>query len=181
MLEIGAWNHWLTNRLNKDGHQLTAIDYFIDQFDGLGAKTHYKSNEWLSIQLNLERLDIIDETFDIIIVNRAIIYFKDPLSVLKALKEKLKPNGQIIITGLIYDRYPGKFMTRFNALNEEFEIKEGFSLAIKPFYGAFGNKELQDAQELGYTSHEYKLSFLQYLSRQIKRRDEKLMYLVYKA
>ena len=176
VLEIGAWNHWLTNQLHKEGHQLTAVDYFIDEFDGLGAKKHYTNNNWVSIQMNLEKLCVIDVQFDVIIVNRSVIYFKDPIALLEDLKGKLKANGSIVVTGAITSASPEKFMNRFLEKADEFEKNEKFSIAIKPFYGALGAIDLAKLNEIGYKIHSYPLSLKQSISRLIKRPQEKMVY-----
>src|SRR6267378_6158682 len=43
ILDLGAGNGWLSNRLAQRGHSVTAIDLSDDPFDGLGAGRHYGS------------------------------------------------------------------------------------------------------------------------------------------
>ena len=41
ILDIGAGNGWLSNRLAQKGHRPVAVDIFTDGLDGLGAARHY--------------------------------------------------------------------------------------------------------------------------------------------
>lgn len=58
VLDFGSWNGWLSNTLVNWGHVPTAVGYFIDPYDGLGAKQFYR-NDWLSVQMDLEDLSIL--------------------------------------------------------------------------------------------------------------------------
>src|SRR5205823_5411746 len=40
ILDLGAGNGWLANRLTQRGHSVTAIDLLDDALDGLGAARH---------------------------------------------------------------------------------------------------------------------------------------------
>jgi SAM-dependent methyltransferase len=180
ILEIGAWNCWLTNHLNKMGHGVTAVDYFLDPFDGLGAKQHYSRNNWLAIQMNLERLDLIDDKFDLIIINRMIAYFENPIETLKKLiTEKLNKNGKIIVTGTITTKNKKHSNKKFYREMKEFEKKEGFSLRIKPFFGAFTSVELEKCKELGFKLHPYKEEWIEKFKKLVKPKISGQMYLVF--
>ena len=41
VLDLGAGNGWLSNRLAQAGHSVAAVDLSDDIFDGLGAAKHY--------------------------------------------------------------------------------------------------------------------------------------------
>ena len=103
VLNYGSWNGWLSNRLVAWGHEVTAVSYFIDPFDGLGAKQHF-SNDWLAIQMNIEELSTLEKTFDVIIMNRGISFLMEPLKRIRDLQTKLTNGGRLFITGLhIFD------------------------------------------------------------------------------
>ncbi|GAB4579847.1 MAG: hypothetical protein Fur0022_25860 [Anaerolineales bacterium] len=105
ILDIGAWNGWLSHRLAEIGHTVTAIDYFADPHDGLGARPFYPT-AWNAIQMNLEDLSCLDETFDVIILNRCVQFFLDPPGYATQVRTKLAPNGIMILTGLAFFRDP---------------------------------------------------------------------------
>ena len=98
-LDIGAWNGWLSNRLAALGHSATAIDYFADEFDGLQARKFY-TTRWLAIQMNLEDLAVIDQPFDVVIVNRCLAFYDDPVAYAKAAEQKVAAGGVLVLTGL---------------------------------------------------------------------------------
>ena len=100
VLEIGSWNGWLANHLSKKGLEVIAIDYFTHELDGMKAKRFYSNPSWTSIQMDLEDLSILDQPFDLIILNRCLAYFTDPINYLFQLQKLIKPGGKIIITGL---------------------------------------------------------------------------------
>jgi len=99
-LDIGSWNGWLANKLSKKGLDVTAIDYFTHETDGMKAKKFYKNPNWNSIQMDIEDLSVFDEKFDLIVMNRCFVYFTNPSGLIDTLKELLSPNGKLIITGL---------------------------------------------------------------------------------
>ncbi len=105
ILEIGAWNGWLSNRLAKMGHHVIAIDYFTDAYDGLAAKKHYHMN-WQAIQMDLTDLSVLSCQFDVIIVNRCLPFFANPVAYALAVKEKVTLDGLLLLTGLSFFQNP---------------------------------------------------------------------------
>jgi SAM-dependent methyltransferase len=99
VLDVGAWNGWLSNRLACLGHSVTAVDYFTGEHDGLGAVRHY-ARRWRAVQLDLRDLSLLDEAFDAVIFNRCLPFFPDPLAGLAGAMRLLSPGGQLIVTGL---------------------------------------------------------------------------------
>ena len=101
ILEIGAWNGWLSNHLTKQGHRVTAVDYFTDEYDGLRAKRYYQA-DWQTIQMDLTDLSVLNSRFDVVILNRCVQFFLDPVGYALAAKEKVAPSGLLILTGLSF-------------------------------------------------------------------------------
>ncbi len=99
VLNYGSWNGWLSHQLAEHQHEVTAISYFIDSYDGLAAKKYFPT-DWRAIQMNIEDLQIMDENFDVIIMNRGISYLTQPLMIVRRLMEKLTSSGLLLITGL---------------------------------------------------------------------------------
>lgn len=98
-LDVGAWNGWLSHRLAVDGHAVTAVDYFVDELDGLRAARFYPIG-WESIQIDLRDLSILDRRFDLVVLNRCIQFFEDPAAVAAAAAELVEPGGLLVFTGL---------------------------------------------------------------------------------
>ncbi len=103
VLEVGAWNGWLTHWLAGDGHEVTAVDYFADAFDGLGAMRHY-GQRWLAVQMDLEDLGALPANYDVVIVNRCLQFFTDPLAATAQAQARLAAGGMLLLTGLAFMR-----------------------------------------------------------------------------
>ncbi|WP_436515152.1 class I SAM-dependent methyltransferase [Ekhidna sp. To15] len=180
ILEIGAWNCWLTNHLNHMGHSVTAVDYFIDPYDGLGAKQHYSNHDWMAIQMNLERLDLIAGRYDLIIINRMIVYFEDPFKTLqKLINENLTVRGEMLVTGVIMTANKELTTKAFNKEMDDFEKKEGFSIKIKEFFGAFTETELERVKKMGFRTYKYRKNLLSYLKELIEGEKSWQMHFAY--
>ena len=103
ILEIGAWNGWLTHWLAADGHAVAAVDYFADEWDGLRAMKHYNQS-WLAMQMDLEDLSILPADYDVVIVNRCLQFYVDPLHAVAQARARLVPGGLLLLTGLAFMR-----------------------------------------------------------------------------
>jgi 2-polyprenyl-3-methyl-5-hydroxy-6-metoxy-1,4-benzoquinol methylase len=99
ILDIGAWNGWLSHRLAAGGHEVTAVDYFIDPYDGLAAKQFY-STTWQAIQMDLTDLSILDRQYHVVILNRCLQFFAAPSSYVAHVQERVVRGGLLILTGL---------------------------------------------------------------------------------
>lgn len=100
VLDIGAWNGWLAHRLAEDGHDVTAVDYFADPFDGLGARRHHRAPRWRAVQLDLSRLELLDERYDLVVLNRCLQFAADPVAAVAAARARLAGDGRLVATGL---------------------------------------------------------------------------------
>lgn len=153
VLDLGAWNGWLSNRLAQLGHRVTAIDYFVDEYDGLRARKFY-ATDWLPIQMNLEDLDVLDQQFDVVIANRCVQFYADPPAYAEAVKQKVAPGGALLITGLAFMRDPSQRIAGLAALRQQYQ-DNGFDF-FKPMKGYldFDDKARLAAQ--GFTLHPYR-------------------------
>jgi 2-polyprenyl-3-methyl-5-hydroxy-6-metoxy-1,4-benzoquinol methylase len=99
ILDVGAWNGWLSHRLATQGHEVTAIDYFTDEYDGLRAKKFYDLS-WKAIQMDVYDLSVLNQTYDVIILNRCLQFSDDPAGYVASVKTKVASDGLLILTGL---------------------------------------------------------------------------------
>ncbi|MCR9171358.1 MAG: class I SAM-dependent methyltransferase [bacterium] len=142
VLELGAWNSWLTQHLVKGGMLATVVDLFIHELDGLGAKQHY-SEDWLAIQMDLQALEIIDDQFDLIVVNRAMPYFRDLSRTLDILKFLLKEGGTLIVTGITYQKNTQRIQKQLDAASRAFETVYETPFMLHEFKGFFAQEDLE--------------------------------------
>lgn len=155
ILNHGSWNGWLSNHLVHWGHEVTAISYFIDEYDGLGAQQFYKNN-WLSIQMDIEDdLDILEEKYDAIILNRGLPFTHRPIQLVEKLSAKLNPNGQLFITGLNIYRNPSVAQENYTRYKKHFEESYNFILRLKPTKGHLDKKDKKELSRLGIQFHVY--------------------------
>jgi SAM-dependent methyltransferase len=134
VLDVGAWNGWLSHRLAADGHRVTAVDYFANPYDGLRARRFYRV-AWRAIQMDLRDPSVLDEQFDVIIVNRCLAFFTDPAAYLHCLKPLVAPGGQIIVTGLQFFMAPKAKAQRVEAERRRYRDQHGFELFLFPTRG----------------------------------------------
>lgn len=106
ILDVGAWNGWLSNRLTAEGHEVTAVDYFADPHDGLGAMRFYP-RRWRAIQMDLRDLGVLEEEYDVVVLNRCTQFFDDPAALVREAIARLVPGGLLVMTGLPFYRDPG--------------------------------------------------------------------------
>lgn len=132
ILDFGAWNGWLSNRLAALGHDVTAIDYFVDEFDGLRARKFYDT-DWRAVQMNLEDLDVLDMQFDVVIINRCVQFYADPPAFAEKVKHKVAPGGFMLLTGLAFMRDPSQRIAGLAALRRQYH-QNGFDF-FKPMKG----------------------------------------------
>ena len=132
ILEIGSWNGWLANTLSKDEHSVTAVDYFLDELNGLKARKHYPDAAWTSLHMDIDDIDHLAPIFDVIIFNRGISYYSDFEGVLCKAQQLLVKNGKVILTGLNVVGDDTDANIFYEQTNDVFEEQFGISLEVKP-------------------------------------------------
>ena len=141
-LDVGAWNGWLSHLLTVAGHQVTAVDYFVDELDGLGAQRFYPVG-WRSIQMDLRDPSILDQRFDLVVLNRCIQFFEDPAAMVVSAAERLAEGGLLVVTGLETFADPSERRTQFEAMLERYRQH-----GISPFIPIKGYLDVGDRQRL---------------------------------
>lgn len=134
ILDVGAWNGWLSHRLAAEGHAVTAVDYFTDCYDGLGARAFY-STEWQALQMDLTDLSPLDQVFDAVVLNRCLQFFPDPAQYVTQIGEKVAPGGMLIATGLAFYKNPTVKAHAVRALQESYRRQYGTDLFLQPSKG----------------------------------------------
>jgi 2-polyprenyl-3-methyl-5-hydroxy-6-metoxy-1,4-benzoquinol methylase len=142
ILDIGAWNGWLSHQLAKKANQVTAIDYFIEPFDGLQSINYYQ-HKFIAIQMSPLEVGLIKTKFDIIVLNRCLAYIPKIEMYLEQLKSMLNPKGKIIITGIVMTKNTDRIINNLNKTAIEFEKKYGISFFIHPIKGYLDEQDLE--------------------------------------
>jgi len=149
ILDVGAWNGWLSHQLAQRGHHVTAVAYFDDERDGLGARQHYPNPTWQAIQMDEVDLDILCQSFDMVVLNRCVQFSPDPLAQVKKAQRRVSPGGQLIITGLGFYRDPSAQRSHLAALQQRFQQNHGLPLFLRPARGYLDSHDLRQLEALG--------------------------------
>ena len=96
ILDLGAGNGWLSNRLAGYGHSLAAIDLSTSELDGLGAYIHY-ANPFVLAQADFDHIPIADGDVDLVIFNASLHYSTNYERTLREALRVLSPGGQVVI------------------------------------------------------------------------------------
>lgn len=126
IIDCGAGNGWLSNRLTAAGHKLAAIDLCTNPLDGLGAFIHYKT-DFLPLQAEFERLPLLSDQADLVIFNAAFHYTANPAAALNEAKRVLRPGGEIILvdTPFYHNQASGQGMVQTR--EADFQKRYGFA------------------------------------------------------
>lgn len=113
VLDLGAGNCWLSNRLAQRGHHVAAIDLLTNSADGLGASVHYRSR-FTPMQAEFDRLPLASHQADLVIFNGSLHYSTNFEKTLAEALRVLRPEGQLIIldSPLYHDAASGRAMVR---------------------------------------------------------------------
>ena len=140
ILDVGAWNGWLSNCLCADGHTVVATDIFTDEFDGLKAQKYY-NNDFITLQILPSELWRIQAKFDLIIFNRNWAYLENQFEVFESSKSLLHSNGIIIMTGLTFYKKPSLIKKNIEAMDNFFRDKYGISILFFDTKGYLDNND----------------------------------------
>ncbi len=151
ILDIGAGNGWLSNRLAAQGDRVIAVDLLVNEQDGLGAWKHYE-HSFTPVQAEFNHLPIMDRFADAVIFNASLHYSEDYVTTLKESLRVLSRDGRIVIMDSPVYRKNTSGEKMVAEREEQFKKKYGFAsdnLQSENFLTYARLKEL--AQELHIT------------------------------
>jgi SAM-dependent methyltransferase len=126
ILDLGAGNGWLSNRLAAQGDRVIAVDLLVNAQDGLGAWKQYE-HTFTPVQAEFNHLPVMDKFADAVIFNASLHYSEEyPVTLREALRV-LSPQGQVVILDSpVYRRASsGEQMVR----EREAQFREKFGFA----------------------------------------------------
>jgi SAM-dependent methyltransferase len=141
-LDVGAWNGWLSHHLAAASHRVTAVDYFVDELDGLGAWRFYPTR-WRSIQMDVRDLSVLDERFDLVVLNRCLQFSLDPPAMALDAAERVAPGGLLVVTGLELFADPSE-----RRLSVEGMLERLRRAGVEPFVPVKGYLDRDDRRRL---------------------------------
>jgi SAM-dependent methyltransferase len=96
VLDLGAGNGWLSNRLAQRGHALAAVDLICNDWDGLGAFIHYETS-FEPVQAEFDALPFQDSGFDLAVFNASLHYSVSYETTLSETLRVLRPGGKLVV------------------------------------------------------------------------------------
>jgi ubiquinone/menaquinone biosynthesis C-methylase UbiE len=96
ILDLGAGNGWLSNRLSAQGDRVLAVDLLVNEQDGLGAWKYYE-NSFTPIQAEFNHLPVMDRFADAVIFNASFHYSENYSETLKEALRVTSARGLVVI------------------------------------------------------------------------------------
>lgn len=96
ILDLGAGNGWLSNRLALAGHEVYAVDLLVNAEDGLGAWKNYESL-FTPIQAEFTNLPFPNDSVEVTIFNASLHYSENYEQTLAEALRVLQPNGLLVV------------------------------------------------------------------------------------
>jgi len=126
VLDLGAGNGWLSNRLAAQGDRVIAVDLLANGQDGLGAWKYYE-NTFTPIQAEYNHLPVMDSFADVVIFNASFHYSENYAKTLQeALRVQSREGRIVIMDSPVYRRSDsGEKMVE----EREVQFKEKYGIA----------------------------------------------------
>jgi SAM-dependent methyltransferase len=145
VLDLGAGNGWLSNRLARRGHTPAALDLRTGDRDGLGAIRHFNL-PILAVQGEFDCLPFPDGEFDLVVFNASFHYATDYTITLRESLRVLDRDGRLAILDTPFYRRADSGQAMVLERQAQFLQKYGFpsnALASENFLTPERLKELQ--------------------------------------
>jgi SAM-dependent methyltransferase len=143
VLDVGAGNGWLSNRLCGEGHAPVALDLNVDAIDGLGACRAYHV-AFPVVQADFDALPLAPGQFDVVVINASLHYAPDPAHTLEEASRAAVAGSPLVVmdSPIVADDEEGEAMVA----RQLADMQERFGIApIRTGLGYLTLTRLQDA------------------------------------
>lgn len=172
ILDVGAWNGWLSHRLSAMGHRVTATDVFIDPHDGLGAVRHYP-HQFMAVQADQERLHLFEGPFDMVVAQRCAGYFVDLRRSIQQLQALVAPGGVLLFTGVNIYRDPRTIRAQLAQEARHFAERYHLPYFFKPAKGFVDADDASLMEQHGIELRPYpQLRWKNWINRPLTRKPQ---------
>ncbi|MBN1517249.1 class I SAM-dependent methyltransferase [Candidatus Sumerlaeota bacterium] len=98
-IDIASGFGWAATRFAKQNARMTAADFNITEFNGLGAARHAldEQTQFDLLQCDAEELPIQNESLDFAFICSALHHFTEPARAVQEVYRTLKPGGMFIL------------------------------------------------------------------------------------
>ncbi|MBK8902031.1 MAG: methyltransferase domain-containing protein [Anaerolineaceae bacterium] len=153
ILDLGAGNGWLANRLAARGHVVAAVDLGVNDWDGLGVRRHYET-EFVCLQAEFDQLPLDAGQADLVIFNAAFHYSVDYVVTLREARRVLRPGGQVVVLDTAVYQHPSSGQQMVAEREATFLQQLGFASNTLPSENFLTPARLKQlATELGLRWH----------------------------
>ncbi len=126
IVDLGAGNGWLSNRLSAQGDRVIAVDLLVDAEEGLGAWKFYE-HTFTPVQAEFNRLPLMDCFADAVIFNASFHYSENDVETLKEALRVLSPEGLVVILDSPVYRRGASGEKMVQEREEQFKQRYGFA------------------------------------------------------
>jgi len=126
ILDLGAGNSWLSNRLASRGHNVSAVDLTINDFDGLGCYSFFETT-FLSVRAEFTALPFSDRSVDLIVFNASLHYSTSYEETLIESIRILNEAGLLVILDSPVYHDPASGVKMVREREAQFEDRYGFA------------------------------------------------------
>jgi SAM-dependent methyltransferase len=148
VLELGAWNGWLSHHIARAGHDLTAVDYSADTEQGIGAMKHYDIS-WHAVQSDLLNVVQFGTDFDAVVRNHGSHLLPDPVGYIEQLTQLIRPGGVLIVLGLMIYADPARRHAQKQQQDDAMRQENDQSFFLRPTRGYLDHNDRRQLQNLG--------------------------------
>lgn len=96
VLDLGAGNGWLSNRLSTLGHHVVAVDTLTDPVEGLGMIRQF-ATAIVAVRADFDALPFAPGQFDVVVFNASLHYAPDPRASLTGARPMLAMGGTLVV------------------------------------------------------------------------------------
>jgi SAM-dependent methyltransferase len=153
VLDLGAGNGWLSNRLGALGHTCLAVEWLDDEADGLGAARHYPTT-FARLQADFDHLPLTPGQFDLVVYNASLHYSRDIGASLRHGASMLRQGGRLAILDSPTFRTTASAERMVAAQSKHHAESAALPLASRPGQGYLLANEVRRAGlHLGFELH----------------------------
>ncbi len=125
ILDLGAGNGWLSNRLAVRGHRVAAVDLTTNDFDGLGCYPYYETT-FLPVQAEFDHLPFAKCSIDLVLFNASLHYATSYERTLQESLRVLDAGGRVVILDTPFYQDPASGKKMVAEREQQFTMQYGF-------------------------------------------------------
>lgn len=143
VLDVGAGNGWLSQRLAGAGHAVVAVDINDDGDDGL-LVARRGAHDVALVQADFDGLPFAPAQFDVVVLNASLHYAPDAMRTLESAYTLLVPGGRLVVMDSPWFEHDADGEAMVAEQQAHFARRHGLSSVVRPGLGYLTFRRLQD-------------------------------------